>query len=137
MNYCESPKKKKRHSSPKGHRKKIADALNKIRIKSEVITCQKKAIYILNLENDGRKIEDLNDTDIEEYHDLIDDDNDVPQDMDDVGRSDSPADDEEVVECIFPTTNSETAIIRTGIALIETDKDFSSEYSFTINVSSI
>lgn len=135
MNYCESPKKKKRRSSPKGHRKKIADALKKIQIKSELITCQKKALFILNLENDGRKVEDLNDTDIEEYHDLIDDDNDMPQDMDNVGRSDSPADDEELDECIFVRANSETAVIRTGIAPIEIDKAFSSEYSFTTNVS--
>lgn len=73
MNYCECLKKNKIRSSPKSHRKEIADALENIRDKSELITRKKKAIYNLNLEHDGRKVEDLNDTDIEEYHDLIDD----------------------------------------------------------------
>lgn len=136
VNYCESANKNKRRSSPKGHRKKIADALGNIRIKSELITRKKKALYILNLENDGRKVEDLNDTDIEEYQGLIDDDNNgVPQDMDDIARSSLPVDDEDLDDCIIIRAIGDTAIIKTGTALIEVDKDFSNEYSFTTNVS--
>lgn len=132
MNYCESPKKNKSRSRPRGQQKLIADAREKIRVKSELITRKKKAIYILNREKDNRRIENLDDSDIEEYQDLIDDDNGVPSEMNDFHSE--PIHDEETDECIIIESNSPRNIITTGVAPIEVDREFTCEYSFTTNV---
>lgn len=122
MDYCESPKKNKSRSRPRGQQKLIADAREKIRIKSELITRKKKAIYILNREKDNREVEVLDDSDIEEYQELIDDANGVPSEMNDFGP---PIHDEEMDECFIVGSNSHGNIITTGMASIEVDREFS------------
>lgn len=139
MDYCESPKKKRNRSSPQGYRKRVADEKAKIEIKSERISRIKKAIFILNRQSDKREIEELDDVEVAEYHDLLDDDNNGPQSIDDIGVLHSTHNDEAMDDCVAVGVgaNNQVNIITTEIAPVEVDNVFSCKYGFTINVSSI
>lgn len=107
MDYCESPKKKKCLSSPKGHRKKIADVLEKIKVKSERYTNLKKALYIANCENNKKYTDDVEEMDLDEYQVLLGDEH-VPQNEEDICNTRSPANDEEDDDCFeLPSTSNQ------------------------------
>lgn len=136
VDYCEeSPKKKKRPRSPKGLQKQIAEVKGKIQIKSECITHLKKAIYILNIEHDKRKIADL---DVEEYIILLDDGDYTPPCTNDAGPSNLLLNHED--DCIEVNRRRpapQMSTITTGISKVMVDRDFSLEYSYTTKVRQI
>lgn len=99
MNYCESPKKKKCTSIPKGQRKRIADVMEKIKVKSERYTSLKKALYIANCENNKKYTDDVEEMDLNEYQVLLSDEH-VPQNEEDIGDQRSPINNEEDDDCL-------------------------------------
>lgn len=107
MNYCESPKKKKSLSSPKGHRKKIAEVLEKIKVKSERYKNLKKALYIANCDNNKKYTDDVEDMDLDEFQVLLGDGH-VPQNEDDICNERSSTNDKEDDDCFeLPPTSNE------------------------------
>lgn len=59
---------------PNEQQQQIAEAYERIRIKSERITNLQKAISILNIQNDKRQIEIIDSSDVDEYDELLSDD---------------------------------------------------------------
>lgn len=108
VNYCESPKKKKCLSAPKGHRKRIADVIEKIQVKSERYTNLKKALYIANCENNKKYTDDVEEMDLDEYQALLGDEH-VPQNEEDICNERSPINDGKDDDCIDLSSTSKQA----------------------------
>lgn len=138
LNYCESPKKKRRASSPKGYRKRIADIKSKLKVKSEHLSRLKKAIGILNRQVDKKNIDVLSDTELEEYDELVDDNDNVLQNTTDAPHLPT-IDDNDCIEVSADNRAIRANAITTGVDVAEllTDRDFSLEYSYTTDVSYI
>lgn len=67
MNYCEiSPKK------PIAVAVEMTEARAELKIKVERLTNLNKALMILNLQNDKKRVELITDSDLEEFEDIID-----------------------------------------------------------------
>lgn len=132
MNYCESTQKKKRQLRPTGQRKRIADTKEIIRIKSERLTLLKEAIYILNRDSDKRQIADM---DVQEYNNLLDDNDYTTPCTSEAGPSQLPSNPDD--ECIIVETGKRVTQIITAtseMSELKVERDFSLEYSYTTKV---
>lgn len=142
MDYCESQKRKKCQSKPKGHQKHIADLKENIKVKSEHLSLLKRAVRILNRAYDKKNIDNVDEMDLQEYDDLIDAGSCVPQNMEVFGTSQSLSNEETDDDCVVVGAGSRTRATRTnaitegvGEVELQIDKDFSLEYSYTTDVS--
>lgn len=140
LNYCESPKKKRRATNPRGHQKKIATIKSKLKVKSEHLSRLKKAIGILNRQIGRRCIDVISDTELEEYDDFIDDNDSVPQNTKGTSQSHSTTNDDD--DCIMigagnRTTRTNAITVGMDAAELLIDRDFSLEYSYTTDVREI
>lgn len=116
----------------------MADIKKHIKVKLERITNLKKALRILNLENDKRNIDHVAESDLDEYDDLLDDDY-VPRNVDHVSETLSTSNVDVDNDCIEvgnsnPTPQSKAITIGVDAGDLQLDKDFSQEYSYTIDV---
>lgn len=106
----------------------------RIKVKSERLTNLKKALCILNRDNDKKGTVDVDDLD--EFDNLLVDY--MPQ-RDDISISNSPGDQEVNDDCIVVHTDNRMArsnTITTGVdtRVLEVDRDLSAEYSYTTDV---
>lgn len=139
VNYCEREKKVPTTNRPQSD---YAETKQSIKIKVERISNLKKAINIRNQQRDKIKIDDIDDVDVEKIQELIEEsDDEMPPIIDEAGPSQQPNNEEEadsIIEIISPngaiasTSNMDCADQTTRM---ETDKEFSLEYSYTTDVS--
>lgn len=92
----------------------------------------------MNLENDKRNIDHVAELDLDEYDDLLDDDY-VPRNVDHVSETLSTSNVDVDNDCIevgnsSPTPQSKAITIGVDAGDLQLDKDFSQEYSYTIDV---
>lgn len=140
VNYCESPKKKRGVSNPRGHRKQIVELKSKLKVKSENLSFIKKAIGILNRQIDKKCVDVISDAELEEYDDLIDNSGSVPQNTNGTPQSQSTTNDED--DCIMIGAGSQSSrpkAITVGMDTAELliDRDLSMEYTFITDVREI
>lgn len=139
MNYDESDEKPIRRKT-NGNQSGVAQFKKKIRIECEQLSRLKSAIGALNRQYDRREVLDVCESDCEQINDLIaspDQQNEeVPTNMTECEAGSSnivtAADPDDVLLIgLSPTTS----VIRTGITPFEVDRDFSLEYTYTVDVS--
>lgn len=109
-----------------------------IKVKSERITALKRALGTMNRDSDKRCIVDLDQLDLDEYDDLLDDDE-TPQCIADVPTPQTSSNEEVDDDCFAINTDQQATqpnIMTIGVEemLLEIDRDFSLEYSYTTDV---
>lgn len=130
-NYCEiSPKKTVAVSV------EMAQAKAELKIKIERLTNLNKALKVLNLQNDKRRVELVTDSDLEEIDDIMDTepDHEMGIRLADTLQSSHVADSEDVIILGFENQPPQPTI-SVGIQSLEVDEDLSLQYSFTVDVS--
>lgn len=133
LNYCEQSKRKRRQKSLTDEEKQMEVVKNCIKVKSERLTYLKKALSILNRDDNKRGFVEIDD--LEEYDQLLVDY--MPQ-RDDIGISNSLANepDDDCIVVHADNRMSRSNVITTGIdtQVLEVDRDLSAEYSYTTDV---
>lgn len=137
LNYCESPKKKRGVSNPRGHRLKIVELKSKLKVKLENVSLIKKAIRVLNRQVDKKCVDVISDVELEEYDDLIDNSGSVPQNTNGTSQSHSSTNDED--DCIMigagsQSTRTNAIMVGMDAAELLIDRDFSMEYTYITDV---
>lgn len=144
VNYSEIDEPKRRPLNAK--QRHFAKLKNEVKIKCERLTSLKRSICFLNRKSDRHKIENLDPNDVEEFDDLLSEDeipeNDQIELVSSLFASRNPTVsaqlvDDDVIE--LDARNNTTAMIRTGVSSdeIEVDLPFSLEYCYTKDVSNI
>lgn len=131
MDYCEiSPKK------PSAVAVEMTQAKAELKIKVERLTNLNKALVVLNLQNDKRRVELVTDSDLEEIEDIMD----TEPDHDAIHRSDNAPQalndtDSEDVIILGPVNQPKQPSLSIGVLPLEVDEDLSVQYSFIVDVS--
>lgn len=138
MNYSEYEEKRKRGTLNRND-SDTSRAKEQLKIKSERITSLKKAIHVLNQQKDKKEVVDLDNSDIEQFEDLLDEaghlDDEIPTTINECGSGSSTlATNDDTDDLILIGAPRSTAITA-GISPIELDREFSLEYTYTTDVS--
>lgn len=139
-NYSESARQKENHNRPR-KQSEIAKIKEQIRIKVELITCQKRALQVLNKKNDKREVQQLDDSDVDEFDDLLDDDglptDEMPPTAEECTAGPSQhAMNDEGDDVVVLGNHIRPNIITEGFPKLEVDTNFSVQYGYTKDVSS-
>lgn len=136
VNYCEEIGRTERNVRPLNEKqKRIMELKTEIKIKSERLTYLKKAVFVFNQQIDKRKVEIIDEDDLEEFEELIDDD-DMEYDVENGSVPVSNADLSDNVSLIEGgrELNEQRALLP-GVEPLQIDSNFSLEYSYTNDVS--
>lgn len=114
----------------------MTQAKAELKIKIERVTNLNKALLVLNLQNDKRRVEFVTESDLEEIDDIMDTEPDHEPGICPVNtpQSSHDRDSEDVIILGFENRPANT-VISVGVQPLEVDEDLSLQYSFTVDVS--